>query len=65
MESSLKGVVTVMQNEMTHQDRTEIQSESGFLTLSQWLLWLLQGVLVASDRKLNSKKAYAQRNLID
>lgn len=65
MESILKGVVAVMQNKMTHQDHTEIESESGFLTLSQWLLWLLQGVLVASDRKLNSKKAYAQRKLSD
>lgn len=65
MESILKGVVAVMQNKMTHQDHAEIESESGFLTLSQWLLWLLQGVLVASDRKLNSKKAYAQRKLSD
>ena len=41
-----------MQDEVTHQGHTEIHSVSGLLALSRRLL---QGVLVASDRKLNSK----------
>ena len=38
VESMLEGVVTVTQDEVTHQGHTEVQSESGFLSLSQWLL---------------------------
>ena len=38
MESILKGVVTVTQGEVTHQGHKKMQSESGFLSLSQWLL---------------------------
>lgn len=43
----------VMQDEMTHQGHMKIQSESGVLTLGEWLL---QGILVASDRNSTQKR---------